>query len=441
MKIGIIGAGAAGLAAAYDLSKNGHSVTVYESAPFIGGQASTIEVGGGRLERGYHHVFTSDTALIHIMGELGIGKSMCWLPSSVGTFLNERLLPTTTPLDLLRFNALSIPDRLRLGLSSLRLKRLKDWQSLENFTADEWLSANMGGAVYETLWKPLLRSKFGRYYDQVGMPWFWAKIQTRFASRGRFGREVLGYPSNSFDELFQKLQTAVESYAGRVIIKTPVTRIVVEDGRATGVKIKQENASEENFERFDAILATAPSFEVAKLAEFPQHFLDSLRCAEYLAAVVLILEMNRPLTRFYWINIADLSTPFLGLIEQTNLVPKEWYGGRNVLYVTNYLHREDPLFKMSPDALLEHYMPHFRRFNPKFEESWIEKHHYNAVSAAQPVAGVQYSQRMPSHITPIKGLYLANTTQVYPEDRGVNYSIEMGRRVAALIPADAGKTA
>ena len=202
MKFGIIGAGAAGLAAAYDLAQSGHRVTVYEAASFIGGQASTIEVGGGRLERGYHHLFTNDTDIIRLMEELGLGESLQWFPSKVGTYVDGKVYNTTTPLDLLRFGALPIRDRLRLGLFALRVRRIKDWKSLEPFTADEWLRDKLGGKAYETVWNPLLRGKFGQYYDQVGMPWFWSKIQTRFASRKRAGGERLGYPVNSFDEIF-----------------------------------------------------------------------------------------------------------------------------------------------------------------------------------------------------------------------------------------------
>ena len=145
MKIGIIGAGAAGLAAAFDLSSRGHKVVIYESAPFIGGQASTIPVGGGPLERGYHHLFTNDFAIIGLMAELGIGDRLKWYPSRVGTYTSGKVYKTTTPLDLLRLGALPFTDRIKLGLFALRIKRIKDWRSLESQTADSWLQDHLGG--------------------------------------------------------------------------------------------------------------------------------------------------------------------------------------------------------------------------------------------------------------------------------------------------------
>lgn len=436
MKIGIIGAGAAGLATAFDLSSNGHKVVVYESAPFIGGQASTIPVGGGPLERGYHHLFTNDSAIIGLMADLGIGDKLKWYPSRVGTYTSGKVYKTTTPLDLLRLGALPFKDRIKLGLFALRVKRIKDWRSLEDQTADFWLREHLGGMAYEKMWAPLLKGKFGEYYDQIGMPWFWSKIQTRFASRqGIRGREVLGYPDGSFDTVFDRLKSVIESQDGEIHLSTPVVRVEVVDGVAKALIVRPEGGDEARHE-FDCVLSTVPSFSFPDLVDLPDDYLSRLTGVHYLAAVVVILEMSRPLTNIYWMNIADSDVPFLGLIEQTNMLPKEWYGGSNVLYIANYLDREDELFKMSRDELVDLYLPHLTKFNPEFNRSWIRAIHYNAVSAAQPIIGTNYSKVIPDHRTPVQRLYLANTTQIYPEDRGTNYSIRMGRELAVMIQDD-----
>ncbi len=436
MKIGIIGAGAAGLATAFDLSSNGHKVVVYESAPFIGGQASTIPVGGGPLERGYHHLFTNDSAMIGLMADLGIGDRLKWYPSRVGTFTSGKVYKTTTPLDLLRLGALPFKDRIKLGLFALRVKRIKDWRSLEDQTADFWLREHLGGMAYEKMWAPLLKGKFGEYYDQIGMPWFWSKIQTRFASRqGIRGREVLGYPDGSFDTVFDRLKSVIESRDGEIHLSTPVVRVEVVDGVAKALIVRPEGGDEARHE-FDCVLSTVPSFSFPELVDLPDEYLSRLTGVHYLAAVVVILEMSRPLTSIYWMNIADSDVPFLGLIEQTNMLPKEWYGGSNVLYIANYLDRKDTLFNMSRDELVDLYLPHLTKFNPEFNRSWIRAIHYNAVSAAQPIIGTNYSKVIPDHRTPVQRLYLANTTQIYPEDRGTNYSIRMGRELAVMIQDD-----
>jgi protoporphyrinogen oxidase len=268
------------------------------------------------------------------------------------------------------------------------------------------------------------------------MPWFWGKIQTRLASRqGIRGREVLGYPDGSFDTVFDKLKSVIEAHDGEVRLSSPVTKVDVIDGVAKALVVETPDGTETRHE-FDCVLSTVPSFSFPDLVDLPLDYKKRLTDVHYLAAVVVVLELTRPLTSFYWMNIADPEVPFLGLIEHTNMLPKEWYGGNNVLYITNYLDRKDPVFSLSKDHLLDLYLPHMTKFNPEFDRSWIKATHYNSVSAAQPIIPINYSKVIPDHRTPIQRLYLANTTQIYPEDRGTNYSFRMGREMAATIMDD-----
>ena len=134
MRVGIIGGGAAGLAAAYELTKRGHFAEVFEAAPFLGGQASTFEVGGGQLERGYHHLFVSDTDMVELINELGLGDSMEWLESKVGLFHGGRIWDFATPMDLLKFSPLPLVQRIRLGLWTFLLQKTGNWRKYEEVT-------------------------------------------------------------------------------------------------------------------------------------------------------------------------------------------------------------------------------------------------------------------------------------------------------------------
>jgi protoporphyrinogen oxidase len=157
----------------------------------------------------------------------------------------------------------------------------------------------------------------------------------------------------------------------------------------------------------------------------------------YLAAVLVVLVLNRPLSRHYWMYVGDRSIPFLGIIEHTNFIPAEHYGGGHIVYLTNYLERDSRLYQMSAEELYREYLPHLKRINPGFDESWVTEYHHHKVDAAQPIVTPGYADTIPDHRTPITGLYLANTTQIYPEDRGTNYSVRMGRHVAELMDGDA----
>ena len=438
MRVGVIGGGAAGLAAAYELVKHGHQAVVYERAPFLGGHASTFDVGGARLERGYHHWFTSDTHIVDLVHEIGLGHRIRWLDSKVGVLYDGKIYDFVTPLDLLKFTPLSFTDRLRLGLVTLYLQRKKDWRAFESVTAADWLRKYAGKRAYEVFWGSMLRGKFGEdHYQQVSMAWLWGKIQTRFASRGKgMAKEKLGYPMGSFGEVFDVLAERIREKGSEVHISASVNRILVEDGRATGMDIAL-NGAEPHVESFDAVIATTPSYIFPKLVPpMPDEYQNKLAGVNYMAAVLVILVLDQPLSNFYWLNVADRSIPFVAAIEHTNFIGPDHYGGKHIVYLSNYLSTDHPLYIMGHEELLQEYLPHIRKINPEFDPSWIETSYHHRIDGAQPIIGANYSSRIPDHRTPFKGLYLANTTQVYPEDRGTNYSVRMGQRVAHLLMED-----
>ncbi len=437
MRIGIIGAGAAGLAAAYELAKQGHQAQVFERAPFLGGQASTFEVGGGQLERGYHHLFMSDRDIVDLIHELGLGSKLKWIESRAGFYYGGKIWKFATPIDLLRFSPLGILDRMRLGLVTFYLQKTKDWRKFEGITAKEWLQKRVGKRAYEVVWEPMLRGKFGEHFAQVGMTWLWGKIYLRVASRSKMWEpEKLGYPMGSFAEIFDTLGEKIREMGGEVHTSAAVNKITVEDGRVRGLDLTLPGHQEES-RTYDAVIATTPSYIFTRLVPtLPQDYKEKLTNVTYLAAVLIILVLKQPLTDIYWLNIADRTIPFVGIIEQTNLVHPSLYGGKHIVYLSNYPSTESPIYQKSAEELLEDFIPHLSKINPDFDSSWIEEYHHHKVDAAQPLIGVNYSQRIPDNRTPIKGLYLANTTQIYPQDRGTNYSVRLGRKVAQMALED-----
>ena len=438
MRVGIIGGGVAGLAAAYDLTAEGHYAEVFEVAPFLGGQASTFPVGGGQLERGYHHLFVSDTAITELIHELGLGDKLAWLESKVGLYHNGRIWNFSTPMDLLRFKPLSLWQRLRVGLWTLRLQRTADYSKFEGITARDWLSSHMGREAYEVLFEPLLRGKFGDHYDQVSMTWLWGKVRLRVASRGKtLQKERLGYPMGSFGEVIDTLAGRIEQQGGVVHTSSFVSRVLIEDGSAKGLEVQLGREAEREELHYDVVIATTPSYVFTRLVPpMPDDYQRMLTDVTYLSAVLLVLELDRPLTAKYWLNIADNEMPFVGVIEHTNMIDKSLYGGRHIVYISNYPDRDSDMYRMEPEQLLDLFVPHLRKLNPDFERSWVQDYHHHRVDGAQPIIGRNYSQRIPPHRTPVDGLYLANTTQIFPEDRGTNYSIRMGRLVARMVMDD-----
>jgi len=446
-RIGIIGGGLSGLTAAYRLAQAGHDVTLFESQPVLGGQAATFPVEGTRLEIFYHHIFTSDVHIIALVDELGLGDQWQWLPSKMGYFHGGQVYDFVTPLDLLRFSPLSFLDRIRCGLLTLYLQRTANGLKFERYTASEWLRRAAGERAYKVLFEPPLRGKFGDHYHEVSMTWFWGKVRLRAGSRkGGMTKEVLGYPKGSFQILLDALAERIRSLGGRVYTSAPVRRVVVEGGRAAGLQIARGVLSElgathaqadPDVALFDKVIATVPSPIFLSLApDLPAPYAAKLRWVRYQTALCLILKMKGSLSRIYWLNISDPQMRFVAAIEHTNYVPAEAYGGYRLLYLSNYLERDDPLCSMSKEELLATYTSSAQRINPAFSPEWVVESWLFRDDAGQPIVTRDYAQHIPEHRTPIPDLYLANTTQIYPEDRGTNYSVRLGQDIAALVDGD-----
>jgi protoporphyrinogen oxidase len=454
VRIAVIGAGVAGLVCAYRLTQEGHVCDVYERWPGLGGQAATLDVGSGDLlERYYHHLFTSDRHIVELYEELGMGEELEWKPSSMAFFLDGRQWPFTTPLDLLRFGPLSLPARLRMGLAVFLLqKRAKEVEPFQSITAREWIEQRMGGGPWRKVWGPLLRGKFGERADDISMAWLWSKLTLRRQLEGDEARqELLGYPSHSWELLFDALRDAIIGGGGRVLIDRPVAALrrdgdgglLVSAGAAgsfrSGHDPRGYARAEGAEERYDAVVATVPSDVFEGLlgddlrAAIGPDYLARLAATEYHTALCMLLELDRQFSPFYWTNIADPEVPFVGLVEHTNLISPERYGGRRFLYVANYLAPGDPLLSLTPDELLAAYLPSLRKVQPAFSPDWIKASWLHREPAAQPIVTVGYHERIPPLQTGVPGLVLANTTQIYPEDRGTNYSVRLGTDAARAL--------
>lgn len=435
MKVGIVGAGVLGLAAARKLQEGGHGVTIFEGRDNVGGQVVTFEVGGQRLECFYHHLFTNDTVAVRYIQEMGFGSDLLWIEPRNAILRDGKIWPFVGPLDLLRYRPVPLTGRIRLGLAALWLRRQKDWRKYEAITARQWMERAVGRKAFEGVWGPLLRGKFADQADNVGMTWLWGKIYLRFASRaGTAGtKEQLGYLRGSFNRYIEELANRVRERGGSIHLSCPVEKVLVEGGRATGIRASGQDHP------FDAVLMTTPNIITRKIApSLPGAYAALLDRVRYQWATCLVLALDRPLSDTYWLSIAD-DLPFVACVEHTNFMPPEEYGGNHVVYLSNYASPGHPVLSMDADQVLETYLEGIRVINPAFETSWIREKWLFKDPGGQPVITTNYSNQIPDMRTGVAGLYLANTTQVYPEDRGQNYSLKLGEQVAAMIMADAAK--
>lgn len=434
-EIAVVGAGLAGLTASLRLCERGYRVRLFERYPRPGGLARSLEVGGEPLEAFYHHLFTSDEAIIALAEELEIGQLLEWLPSRMGIWTDGRLWDFGTPTSLLRFGPLTIVDKIRFVLATLYLQKTADASQFDQVTAIDWIRRHQGERVWDVVWGPLFHQKFADRAEQVAMVWLWGKMRLRGTSRSKSGMgERLGYMRGSFARLVEALEAKIDRHGGEFQLSDPVQKIERSHGGFDLVTRKSSYHA-------DLVLVAAPVPDHLQIAG---HLLDpdertALEQLQATSAICTVLEMDRSLTPYYWLNIADPEMPFGGLIEHTNYIPRERYGGRHILYISNYLFPDHPLYREPKSKVVESYLPALARINSDFDSSWIlASHHYRA-DYAQPVVTQGYGDNLPSMRTSVKDLYLCCMAQIYPEDRGMNYAVAYGDKAAGVILEDIGK--
>ncbi|MGW5646570.1 NAD(P)/FAD-dependent oxidoreductase [Saccharopolyspora sp. NPDC003752] len=413
MRVGIVGAGATGLTAAFDAVKAGHEVTVLEASAELGGLAASIEVGGTPLERFYHHSFRTDRAMIELVEELGLGHLLRFHRPSTGVYVDGELHDFGTPQEMLRFPKFSLLDRFRFGASSAALKFVRNGQRFNSVLALDWMRRWAGPRVTEKIWEPLLTGKFGGHAEQISMAWLWARIHYRTFE--------LGYVHGGFERVYRALLDAVTERGGKVEFGKPVETI-----RQPGATVLVGARDGSSYE-FDRLIVTVPQPVFAKAAGIDAD--NVLWQNQYLGATCFILECDRSVIPHYWLNINDTAFPFLAVVEHTNMVDRSEYGGRHVVYVGNYVPREDWRFTTDPAELLERYIPWLRKLNPDFDRSWILDWHFSKAGFAQPIVTPQYRALIPGHRTTMPGVTLATMSQIYPQDRGQSYAIAMAHEV------------
>lgn len=432
MNVGIIGGGITGLSAADALSQRGVACTVYERDDALGGLAGSFKVGDVYLEKFYHHLFTSDTAMAALIAELGLGDRLQWLPTS-NSYYVDRIYRLSTPLDLLRFSHIGLVDRLRMGLLYLRTMFIREWAPLEEITARDWLTRMVGQRAYTAVWEPLLRSKFGEHADEVAAVWIWNKLKLRGSSRGSQQEERLGYVVGGFGQVIDRWEERLRARGVVIRLGEPVEAVPIGDGRAQGVVCR--GALQEH----DAVLCTtAPTILAWLASDLPSDYRARLQRIGYLANVCLVMQLDRSLSDTYWLNVGDPAIPFTGVIEHTNMQRPEVYGGAHLAYISRYLDPQDPVYAMAPEDVLALYLPHLQRMYPGFERGWVHKLWAWRERYTQPVIRLRYSQLKPPFATPAPNLWLCSMAQVYPEDRGMNYALVYGRKVVEEMLGSAG---
>jgi protoporphyrinogen oxidase len=425
-KIAIVGAGIGGMAAAYDLARAGHQVVIFEADDHAGGLAAGFRDEGWdwSVERFYHHWFASDRHILGLIDELGWSGRVRFPRPYTVVYHEGKFYPFDSIPQALLFPGLGWGlNKIRFGLVGLYLRLTNNWKALEQYTAEAWMRRWAGAQVYEKMWQPLLEGKFGPHYKQVNMAWMWARIKARTTRLGTF--------EGGFQAFADELADYLRGQGVEIRLKTLVRRISKNPG--PGLTLDAETGSSS----WDQVLVTTSPSLLARIAPgLPASYLQGLLNLTSMGAVVMIMALRHQLSEqgYYWYNIPkSAGFPFLALVEHTNYLSPEYFGGDHIVYCGDYLEPDHEYFDLTADELFERFLPALPRFNPHFERGWVRKTWLFRTRYAQPVPFVNHSRNIPDIQTPMEGLYFASMSQVYPWDRGTNFAVEIGRRAARIM--------
>src|SRR5690606_27908952 len=104
--IAVSGGGYTGLVAALRLAQAGPRGAPLEAGSALGGLAGGFSIENAPLEKAYHHLFRTDTSIIKLAEELGVGEQLQWHTSDTGLYYNGVLHPFRGAIDLARFKPL-----------------------------------------------------------------------------------------------------------------------------------------------------------------------------------------------------------------------------------------------------------------------------------------------------------------------------------------------
>jgi protoporphyrinogen oxidase len=429
-KVAVIGAGIGGMAAAYDLARAGRDVTIFEAADHVGGLAAGFKEPGWdwSVEQFYHHWFQTDSHMLGLIDELGLADKVIFPRPVTVMYDRGKFRPFDSVLAAVLYPGLGWGiNKIRFGLVALYLRLTNNWRPLERTTVDAWMRKWAGNKVYESMWEPMMDGKFGNDYAKVvNMAWMWARLHSRTTRLGTFEGGFQAF-SDQFAEKLRGMGVDLR-------LNTPIRSIQSAAAGQLQVALEQGSAV------FDQVLTTTSPALLARMApDLPQDYLAGLLSLKSMGAVVMVLSLEHQLSEegYYWYNIPKKAGfPFLSLVEHTNFLSPEHFGGDHILYIGDYLPQDHENFDLSKEEIEAKFLPHLKKFNPDFKPDWVKKTWLFRTRYAQPVPLVNHSENIPAIQTPLEGLYFASMSQVYPWDRGTNFAVEIGRRAARMMLGD-----
>jgi len=419
--IHILGSGPMGLGVAFYAIKKGYKPIIYEADDRIGGMTASFDFNGLNIERFYHFHCKTDHDFFNILDELNLSKKFNWKNTRMGFWYKDRIHSWAGPIDLLKFPYLSIMEKIRYAINAFISTKRTNWLSLDQVSAEMWLRKSIGNHSFDILWKKLFNLKFYEYSDKVSAAWIWSRIKRTGLSRKNIFTEQLGYLENGSQTLLNAMQAFILNNGGEIHLSTPVQKVSIKNNKVMSFSISGKKIKAEN------IISTIPIPYIPKIIpQLPKKILASYKKIKNIGVVCVIVKLKKKITDHFWLNINDDDMDIPGIIEYSNL---RTIRNCSIAYIPFYMPQNNPKFKDSDNTFNLKVRRYIKEINPNINDSDFLDIKINRYYYSQPVCEINHSKILPDVKLPIQGLYVADTSFYYPEDRGISESIKFGKKL------------
>ena len=409
-----------GMTTALKLSSNKSiSVTLIEKDLELGGMGRSFRLNSGAYADCFYHYFCqSDKRLYKLIDELDLTEKLSFTKLKTGLLSVDGTKPLIQPMDsclnLLTLKHIPLVDRMRFMLHVFYITRLSSDHVDDLVTAKSHYQKWEGESAYNFFWKYLMDKKFRKYAAEISCAWLNNRIVRALSNKNFLGNTYYGRLNGGIHTLVSKLEKRLIDHGVEIIKGKAVSSIILSEKSFT-VTVNNFSAT------FDKVVTTIPLpylrniIPDIRVQTAEQYRINNIGC------VCLCFVLNKPLTEYFWLNTDVNAWAIPGIVDFSHFKNTD----SNLVYMPLYLPHDHGLWQKSDSQLIAM----GREYIAKMSDCVITESYAHRYEYAQPIFTTKTFSKIKSVRSPVPGLYCADTTFSYPNDRCLDESIKIAERI------------